>query len=57
MTEAKQVAGMLGVEPGGLLLEVGAGSGWPALYMAGRTGCDVVLSGPQHDLDRWRWRR
>ena len=44
MAEAKQVAAMLGVGPGDLLLEVGAGSGWPALYMAGRSGCDVVLS-------------
>jgi len=44
MAEAKRVAGMLGVGPGDRLLEVGAGSGWPALYLAGRTGCDVVLT-------------
>ena len=33
MAEAKQVAQMLGVGPGDRLLEVGAGSGWPALYV------------------------
>jgi SAM-dependent methyltransferase len=26
------------------LLEVGAGSGWPALYLAARAGCDVTLT-------------
>ncbi len=26
------------------LLEVGAGSGWPGVYLAKRTGCDVVLT-------------
>ena len=44
MDEAGRVAEMLGVGPGELLLEIGAGSGWPGLYLAGRTGCDVVLS-------------
>ncbi len=24
-------------------MEVGAGSGWPGLYLAGRTGCDLAL--------------
>lgn len=48
MTEAKRVAGMLGVGPGDLLLEVGAGSGWPALYLTEQTGCDVVLSDIPH---------
>ena len=48
MDEAKQVAGMLGVGPGDRLLEVGAGSGWPGLYLAGLSGCDVVLSDIPH---------
>ena len=34
----------LGLGPGVRLLEVGAGSGWPGVYLAKRTGCDVVLS-------------
>ena len=48
MAEAKQVAGMLGVGPGDRLLEVGAGSGWPALYVAQETGCDLVMSDIPH---------
>ncbi len=42
--EAERVADMLGVGPGDRLLEVGAGAGWPALYLAERSGCDLVLS-------------
>ncbi|MFQ5970862.1 MAG: methyltransferase domain-containing protein [Alphaproteobacteria bacterium] len=41
--EAEQVARMLGLAPGTRLLEVGAGSGWPGLYWALTTGCDVAL--------------
>ena len=48
MAEAKQVAAMLGVGPGDRLLEVGAGSGWPALYVAQETGCDLVMSDIPH---------
>jgi len=33
----------LGLGPGVRLLELGAGSGWPGLYQAGTSGCDVVL--------------
>ena len=49
MEEAGRVAGMLGVGPGDLLLKIGAGSGWPGLYLAGQR----LLS----DFDRWRRRR
>lgn len=42
--EADLIVGMLGLRPGLRMLEIGAGSGWPALYMAARTGCDVVLT-------------
>ena len=34
----------LGLRPGKRLLEVGAGSGWPGLYLAKITGCDVTLT-------------
>jgi hypothetical protein len=44
MEEAGRVAGMLGVGPGDLLLEVGAGTGWPGLFVAQETGADLVLS-------------
>ncbi len=41
--EARRLGELLGLEPGRRLLEVGAGSGWPGLYLAGATGCDTVL--------------
>jgi ubiquinone/menaquinone biosynthesis C-methylase UbiE len=41
--EAEQVGELLGLAPGRRLLEVGAGSGWPGLYLARTTGCDVAL--------------
>ncbi len=41
--EAEQVGALLDLGPGRRLLEVGAGSGWPGLYLARTTGCDVTL--------------
>jgi SAM-dependent methyltransferase len=41
--EADQIAKLLQLRPGLRLLDVGAGSGWPGLYMAKATGCDAVL--------------
>jgi len=41
--EAGQVGALLDLGPGRRLLEVGAGSGWPGLYLARTTGCDVTL--------------
>ena len=41
--EVDQIAVALDLAPGVGLLEVGAGSGWPALYLAGHSGCDVTL--------------
>ncbi len=34
---------MLALGPKTRLLEVGAGSGWPGLYLAKRSGCDIAL--------------
>jgi SAM-dependent methyltransferase len=42
--QAEQAAARLGLAPGLRLLDVGAGSGWPALFLAARSGCDVVLT-------------
>jgi len=42
--QAEQAAARLGLMPGLRLLEVGAGSGWPALFFATLSGCDVVLT-------------
>jgi ubiquinone/menaquinone biosynthesis C-methylase UbiE len=41
--EAQRLGELLGLEPGTRLIEVGAGSGWPGLYLAETTGCDAVL--------------
>ena len=41
--EATRVGELLALAPGRSLLEVGAGSGWPGLYLARETGCDVTL--------------
>ncbi len=42
--EAHRVAELLRLGPGKLLLDIGAGSGWPGLYLARLAGCDVVLT-------------
>ncbi|MEE8551645.1 MAG: class I SAM-dependent methyltransferase, partial [Gemmatimonadota bacterium] len=34
---------LLGLRPGIRLLDVGAGAGWPGLYMAKETGCEAML--------------
>ena len=34
---------LLGLQPGVRLLDVGAGAGWPGLYLAKQSGCDAVL--------------
>ncbi len=41
--EAERLSGLLGLGPGKRLLDVGAGSGWPGLFLARTTGCDVTL--------------
>ena len=43
-TQADQLAVMLRLEPGRLLLDVGTGAGWPGVYLADTTGCDIVLA-------------
>lgn len=42
--EADQIAALLELRPGRSLLDIGAGSGWPALYLAQTTGCDATLT-------------
>jgi SAM-dependent methyltransferase len=41
--EAERIAQLLCLYPTAKLLDVGAGSGWPGLYLARLTGCEVVL--------------
>jgi 2-polyprenyl-3-methyl-5-hydroxy-6-metoxy-1,4-benzoquinol methylase len=44
VAQADRLAVVLGLGPGVGLLDVGAGRGWPGLYLAASTGCRVVLS-------------
>src|SRR5262245_65911188 len=43
MAQADVLGAALGLRTGVRLLDLGAGRGWPGLYLAVRTGCDVVL--------------
>ncbi len=42
--QADLLSARLGLRPGVRLLDVGAGQGWPSLYLAKQTGCEAVLS-------------
>jgi len=55
--EADLVADFLALQPNVLMLEIGAGSGWPGLYMAAASGCDVVLTDLPFDGLRIAMRR
>ena len=44
ISQADDLADRLGLRRGDLLLDVGAGRGWPGLYLAATTGCSLVLA-------------
>lgn len=44
LTEVDELAGILELGPGRWLLDVGAGRGWPGVYLARETGCTVVMA-------------
>ena len=44
LAQADELAEPLRLRPGDLLLDLGAGRGWPGLYLAARTGCSVLLA-------------
>jgi SAM-dependent methyltransferase len=44
VAQADRLAGLLDLRPGSLVLDIGAGRGWPGLYLAAATGCSVVLT-------------
>ncbi len=41
--QAAQIVEMLGLRQGLKLLDIGAGSGWPGLFLADTSGCEVTL--------------
>jgi SAM-dependent methyltransferase len=43
-SQADRMGRHLRLRPGMRLLDLGAGSGWPGLYLCQATGCDVVLA-------------
>ena len=42
--QADALAERLDLRPGARLLDIGAGRGWPGLYLARKSGCQVVLT-------------
>ena len=48
-SEADEVKTILSLEPSSTLLEIGAGTGWPGLYIAKSTGCNVMLIDISYD--------
>ncbi|HET7483091.1 MAG TPA: methyltransferase domain-containing protein [Actinomycetota bacterium] len=55
--EANELAERLRLDASKRLLDVGTGRGWPGLYLAKKTGCEVVLTdlpieGLRHGLTR-----
>lgn len=44
VAEARDLARLLDLAPGRRLLDLGAGRGWPGLFLAAETGCEVVLT-------------
>ncbi|MBK5332901.1 MAG: class I SAM-dependent methyltransferase [Ilumatobacteraceae bacterium] len=44
IAQADQLAAILELGTGSLVLDIGAGRGWPGLYIAARTGCSVVMT-------------
>ena len=44
MAQADTLGRELALSPDDLLLDLGTGRGWPGLYLAARTGCQVVLT-------------
>jgi len=41
--EAEHISGRLALNPGQRLMDIGAGAGWPGLFLAALSGCDISL--------------
>jgi methylase of polypeptide subunit release factors len=44
IAQADELADLLDLGRGSMLLDLGAGRGWPGLYLAAATGCSAVLT-------------
>jgi SAM-dependent methyltransferase len=44
IAEARQMLGRLDLQADVLLLDIGSGFGWPGLYLARESGCEVVVT-------------
>jgi ubiquinone/menaquinone biosynthesis C-methylase UbiE len=44
VTQAERLLTVLDLKPGTRLLDVGAGRGWPGLYLVERSGCQAVVT-------------
>ena len=42
--QAEEMADLLQLRPDATLADLGSGAGWPGIYLASLSGCDVVLS-------------
>ena len=43
LRQAKELCAFLSLDRGDRLLDLGSGAGWPGLYIAGQSGCQVTL--------------
>jgi len=43
LEQANMLSERLALEPGARLLDIGGGRGWPGLYLAAQTGCDIMI--------------
>jgi ubiquinone/menaquinone biosynthesis C-methylase UbiE len=58
--QAEELAEALDVGPGRRLLEIGAGSGWPGVFLVNHTGCHATLTDvpvPAIRAAAWRGRK
>jgi cyclopropane fatty-acyl-phospholipid synthase-like methyltransferase len=44
--QADEIGRLLELGPGSLLLDIGAGCGWPGLYLATEFGCSMISADP-----------
>ncbi|TMC47920.1 MAG: class I SAM-dependent methyltransferase [Chloroflexi bacterium] len=55
--QAEMLIRVLALQPGERLLDIGAGCGWPGLYLAARTGCRVTVTDLPIQGMRRAWER